>query len=86
MLRRTFVAGGRVTQFTALILGIQLGLALPVRAQVANAVITGTVTDSQGGALPGVTITVRNAESGAPSSLKPTGVIASAAFHRDVTT
>ena len=64
MLRRVLVAGGRVTQFTALILGIQLGLALPVRAQVANAVITGTITDSQGGALPGVTITVRNAESG----------------------
>src|SRR4029453_19178540 len=64
MLRRIFVAGRRVPQFTARILAMQLGLALPVRAQVANAVITGTVTDSQGGALPGVTITVRNAESG----------------------
>src|ERR1044071_7028183 len=64
MLRRVFVAGRRVTQFTALILASQLGLALPARAQVANAVITGIVTDAQGGVLPGVTITVRNAESG----------------------
>src|SRR5215813_13824387 len=64
MLRRAFVAGRRVTQFTALILAIQLGLALPARAQVANAVVTGIVTDAQGGVLPGVTITVRNAESG----------------------
>src|SRR4029450_10697217 len=64
MLRRIFVAGRRVTQFTALILAMQLGPALPARAQVANAVITGIVTDAQGGVLPGVTITVRNAESG----------------------
>ena len=64
MLRRVFVARRRVTQFTALILAMQLGLALPARAQVANAVITGIVTDAQGGVLPGVTITVRNAESG----------------------
>ena len=64
MLRRVFVAGRRVTQFTTLILALQLGLALPAHAQVANAVITGIVTDAQGGVLPGVTITVRNAESG----------------------
>ena len=33
---------------------------LPVSAQVANAVVTGIVTDAQGGVLPGVTITVTN--------------------------
>src|SRR4029434_5833389 len=64
MLRRIFVAGRRATQFTALILALQLGPALPAHAQVANAVIAGIVTDAQGGVLPGVTITVRNAESG----------------------
>src|SRR5882672_4528767 len=53
MLRRLFV-----------ILAILLGLAVPARAQVANAVITGIVTDAQGGVLPGVTVTVRNADSG----------------------
>src|SRR5262245_11653441 len=63
MLRRAFVAGRRVIQFTALILAM-LGLAVPARAQVANAVITGIVTDAQGGVLPGVTITVRDADSG----------------------
>src|SRR5215210_1275828 len=58
------VARRRVIQFTALMLAIQLGPAMPARAQIANAVITGIVTDAQGGVLPGVTITVRNAESG----------------------
>src|SRR5256714_15634262 len=53
-----------VILFTALTLAIQFGLAVPARAQVANAVITGIVTDAQSGVLPGVTITVRNAESG----------------------
>src|SRR2546425_8694013 len=33
-------------------------------AQVSNAVVTGIVADAQGGILPGVTITVTNAESG----------------------
>src|SRR5258705_8139265 len=64
MLRRVFVAGRRVIRFTALMLAILLGLAVPARAQVANAVITGIVTDAQGGVLPGVTVTGRNADSG----------------------
>lgn len=38
--------------------------ATPAFAQVANAVVTGIVTDAQGGVLPGVTITVTNTESG----------------------
>ena len=38
--------------------------AVPVSGQVANAVVTGVVTDAQGGVLPGVTITVTNTESG----------------------
>src|SRR5215831_6730854 len=41
-----------------------LGLAVPVSAQVSNAVVTGIVTDEQRGILPGVIITVTNAESG----------------------
>src|SRR5205809_8004090 len=41
-----------------------LGRSVPAFAQVANAVVTGSVTDAQGGLLPGVTITVTNAESG----------------------
>src|SRR5205809_7865089 len=45
-------------------LALLVGLALPASARVANAVVTGIVTDAQGGVLPGVTITVTNAESG----------------------
>jgi hypothetical protein len=41
-----------------------LYLPVPAFAQIANAVVTGIVTDAQGGVLPGVTITVTNAESG----------------------
>src|SRR5215467_3384244 len=64
MLPNASLAHRRVIQFTALILAMQLAQALPARAQIANAVVTGIVTDAQGGVLPGVTITVRNAESG----------------------
>src|SRR3989475_914886 len=39
-------------------------LAVPASAQIANAVVTGIVTDAQSGVLPGATITVINAESG----------------------
>src|SRR5437867_1011664 len=45
-------------------LALLVGLALPASAQVSNAVVTCIVTDAQGGILPGVTITVTNAESG----------------------
>src|SRR5471032_962841 len=38
--------------------------AAPALAQAASASIAGTITDAQGGVLPGVTLTVRNAESG----------------------
>src|SRR5439155_21609349 len=39
-------------------------LAVPASAQVANAVVTGIVTDAQSAVLPGATITVTNADSG----------------------
>ena len=42
----------------------QLGHAIPVLAQAANATILGTVSDGQGGVLPGVTLTAQNIESG----------------------
>jgi hypothetical protein len=37
---------------------------------VANAVVTGIVTDAQGGVLPGLTITVRNADSGVTRTIR----------------
>jgi hypothetical protein len=42
-----------------------LGTAIPVAAQgEASAVIAGVITDAQGGVLPGVTVTLRNVETG----------------------
>ena len=55
----------RSTWLGLLPLALLVGLAvLPASAQVSNAVVTGIVADAQGGILPGVTITVTNAESG----------------------
>src|SRR5256885_16853149 len=48
----------------ALTVAFQLGHASPAHAQAASAAITGTISDTQGGVLPGVTVTVTNAESG----------------------
>ncbi|HSP90604.1 MAG TPA: carboxypeptidase-like regulatory domain-containing protein, partial [Vicinamibacterales bacterium] len=41
-----------------------LALAHPAGAQVTSAAIVGTITDSSGGALPGVTVTARNIDTG----------------------
>src|SRR6185503_9350907 len=47
-----------------LVLASLMGLTLPIAAQGAGGVIAGTIKDAQGGALPGVTLTLRNVESG----------------------
>src|SRR5262245_33267658 len=43
---------------------VVLALAFPAWAQFANSSISGTVTGDDGSGLPGVTVTVRNQESG----------------------
>src|SRR5947209_5832161 len=51
--------------FVVLPLALLMSVAVvSASAQVSNAVVTGIVADAQGGILPGVTITVTNAESG----------------------
>jgi hypothetical protein len=56
---------GLVALFLALVLACVPGLVASAAAQgSASGVIAGTVRDAQGGALPGVTVTLRNAESG----------------------
>ena len=56
MLRRASIA--------ALLLAVALDVAMSAMAQTTNGVITGTISDAQGGVLPGVTVTVRNTDTG----------------------
>jgi hypothetical protein len=48
----------------AILLALMLVTAAAAAAQGTNATLTGTVTDDQGGVLPGVTVTVRNMDTG----------------------
>ena len=43
---------------------LSVGLAVPAGAQTTGGAITGVVMDAQGGVLPGVTVTARNADTG----------------------
>ncbi|OFW02313.1 MAG: hypothetical protein A3J29_22840 [Acidobacteria bacterium RIFCSPLOWO2_12_FULL_67_14b] len=59
------VWGRGVYRFAAVVLALMLGAATPALAQgEASGVVTGVITDAQGGVLPGVTVTLRNVESG----------------------
>ena len=64
MLRSVFLTPRGACPIVVATFLASLCLPAPAFAQVANAVVTGIVTDAQGGVLPGVTITVRNADSG----------------------
>src|SRR5712691_6241593 len=61
-LRAVFLSQQQVCGLLVLLL--TLGLAATAAAQGERGVITGTVADAQGGVLPGVTITVRNVDTG----------------------
>src|SRR3977135_2390573 len=58
------VRRSRVLQLALLLPAVLLASTAPARAQANSASIGGPITDSQGGVLPGVTLTVTNAESG----------------------
>jgi hypothetical protein len=55
---------GRLHHLIALVLACLLGLTASAKAQGSGGVIAGTIRDAQGGALPGVSLTLRNVESG----------------------
>jgi hypothetical protein len=48
----------------ALVLACLMGLTAPIAAQGTGGIIAGAIKDAQGGVLPGVTLTLRNVESG----------------------
>src|SRR4029450_11925828 len=61
-LRAVFLSQQGAWALLALLL--TLGLSAPAAAQGERGVIGGTVTDAQGGVLPGVTVTARNINPG----------------------
>src|SRR5262245_47087932 len=64
MVRSPRFLSSHTFRLATLVVALQLGHALPAHAQAASAVIAGTIADTQGGVLPGVTVTVQNADSG----------------------
>ena len=61
----TFVSGRRAHWIASLLWISILGMPVAAAAQgQASAVVVGVITDAQGGVLPGVTVTLRNVESG----------------------
>ena len=54
----------RIARFGTLLTILALVCAGPAAAQNTSGAIAGTITDTQGGVLPGVTLTVTNAETG----------------------
>jgi carboxypeptidase family protein/TonB-dependent receptor-like protein len=64
MLRKLDVSRSASLIVTTAALLVGLGLAFPASAQTTGGSIVGIVFDAQGGVLPGVTLTARNAETG----------------------
>ncbi|MGH9257773.1 MAG: carboxypeptidase regulatory-like domain-containing protein, partial [Vicinamibacterales bacterium] len=60
----TAVLGRWVVPIAAFVLATALGTAVAAAQGDSSAVVTGVIADAQGGVLPGVTVTLRNVESG----------------------
>jgi hypothetical protein len=60
----TLLSRRRRTLFALLLLAFAFGPAIPSAAQTTSGTIVGLVTDAQSAVLPGVTLTLRNAETG----------------------
>jgi hypothetical protein len=64
MLRIASLVRQRLALCVALVVVLALGRAVPAAGQATTGAISGTITDTQGGVLPGVTLTVTNADNG----------------------
>ena len=64
MRRRAFGLGGRCAQAVLALMVMLAAATLPAAAQGTGGALVGTITDAQGGVLPGVTVTVRNVDTG----------------------
>src|SRR5260370_13019333 len=64
--RRNIVMRTKTMHFVSLIsfLGICRRICAPLHAQVAGATLSGTITDGQGGVLPGATVSATNISTG----------------------
>ena len=61
---RTWLPLRVAIRLAVMLLALQCGFAARADAQATGAVVLGTVLDAQGAVLPGVTLTIRNVESG----------------------
>jgi len=57
----------------AVTLAVLFGAASTARAQLTGGTITGTITDQQGGVLPGVTVTLQGVDATQTYVTEPTG-------------
>ena len=68
-MRQRLLPEGSIYWLVTLLLAFALGAPAPTTAQTTNGVISGIVSDAQGDVLPGVTLTLRNTETGLTRTL-----------------
>ena len=68
-MRQRLFSGGLGDWLAITLLASTLGVPTPATAQTTNGVISGIVSDAQGAVLPGVTLTLRNTETGLTRTL-----------------
>lgn len=73
MLRKQALPVTALLTFTTVVLALGLGVTVPASAQSINGAIAGVVTDVQGGALRGATVTARNADTALARSSQSDG-------------
>src|SRR5512145_1424571 len=68
-MRQRLFSAGWGKWLAIMLFALALGVPTPATAQTTNGVISGIVSDAQGAVLPGVTLTLRNTETGLTRTL-----------------